>query len=159
MVATRILGCVVLSLVAGMSVRAKSEFTRVTEPTGAFDRYGNIRWQDEKARLDNFAIALLQDSNYLGYIFVGQAPRMCPREAEARAIRAKQYLINYRHVPWNQVVWMTRYEEELETEFWIIPRDKAISPPVPESKEWSGKSRAVKGCAKRLSQIRNSNFK
>jgi hypothetical protein len=28
-------------------------------PTSAFDQYGTLRWEDEKARLDNVAIQLL----------------------------------------------------------------------------------------------------
>jgi len=34
------------------------------------DRYRNISWEDEKARLDNFSIHLLEDPNFVGYIIV-----------------------------------------------------------------------------------------
>jgi hypothetical protein len=60
----------------------------------AFDEYGSICWEDEKARLDNFAIALLNDD--LGHIIVYDGKRACRGEAVARAIRAKKYLVEYR---------------------------------------------------------------
>src|SRR5690349_5895579 len=129
MVRIRILCCLGIVLIASR-VLPKTEFLRVHNPTQAFDRYGNIRWEDEKARLDNFAIQLLQDSNYLGYIWVLQAPSMCCAEAQARAIRAKKYLVNYRHVPWNRVMWVTGYRPELETVFWILTPDQVSSPPI-----------------------------
>jgi hypothetical protein len=31
-----------------------------------FDEYGNIAWGDEKARLDNFAIQLMNSTNDIG---------------------------------------------------------------------------------------------
>lgn len=158
MVPTRIVCCLVLVLVASFRVSSNPDFVVATEPTQAFDRYGNIRWEDEKARLDNFAIHLWDDSNYLGYIWVFQAPDMCAGEAEARAIRGQNYLVNYRHVSWNRVVWMVGHRREFETVFWVITRDKASSPPIPDDDPTAKRSVAVKGCAKRLAQIKRSRF-
>jgi hypothetical protein len=148
-------GFVFLSLL-GLTVSPRCAFVRGPEPKQAFDRYGNIRWEDEKARLDNFAIQLLQDENYFGYIWVLQGPEMCPDEAAARAIRAKIYLVHYRHVPWNRVVWLTGYHRELETVFWVVPRDKATSAPIPDSEAPPKHTLDVKGCGKRLRQIKRS---
>ena len=148
----------VFLLVVGLTVSPRCAFVRGPRPTQAFDRYGNIRWADEKLRLDNFAIQLLQDENYLGYIWVLQGPEMCPGEAEARAIRAKNYLVNYRHAPWNRVVWLTGYHREPETVFWVVPRDKASSAPIPDSEAPPKHRLDVKGCAKRLRQIKRSKF-
>jgi hypothetical protein len=69
------------------------------------DDYGDIRWKDEKARLDNFAIQLLNVESVTGYILMVAAFDGCPGEAQARAIRAKRYLIEHGGVPWNRVIW------------------------------------------------------
>jgi hypothetical protein len=39
-------------------------------PISAFDRYGAISWQNEKARLDNFAIQLWNEPDSIGYFLV-----------------------------------------------------------------------------------------
>src|SRR5260221_5518841 len=75
-------------------------------PNRAFDEYGPICWENEKARLDNFAIGLLNMPNTtLGHIIVYDGKRACRGEAIARAIRAKKYLVEYRKVPANRIVW------------------------------------------------------
>jgi hypothetical protein len=67
--------------------------------------YGNICWDDERALLDNFAFVLASDADAIGYITVFDGKRSCRREAEARAIRARNYLVNYRGIEWNRVAW------------------------------------------------------
>ena len=52
------------------------------------DKYGNIAWDDEKARLDNFAIQLMHDPNQIGYLYVRSGRVSCRGEAQARAVRA-----------------------------------------------------------------------
>jgi hypothetical protein len=75
------------------SVIAPSEHT-IAAPTEVFDQYGGaIRWEDEKSRLDNFAIQLQQEEKLLGFILVVDAVGGCPGEAQARAIRAKRYVV------------------------------------------------------------------
>jgi hypothetical protein len=75
-------------------------------PNRAFDEYGPICWENEKARLDNFAISLLNDNpTTLGHIIVYDGKRACRGEAIARAIRAKKYLVGYRKVPADRIVW------------------------------------------------------
>src|SRR5687768_15744126 len=49
------------------------------------DKYGNILWEDEKARLDNFAIQLMNDPNLIGYLYVQAGRLSCRGEAQARA--------------------------------------------------------------------------
>src|SRR6185295_14720076 len=56
-----------------------------------FDEYGNIKFNDEKARLDNYAIQLQNQPGSQGYII---AYGSCEGEAQARADRAKDYLVN-----------------------------------------------------------------
>lgn len=71
-----------------------------------FDSYGNISWQDEKAHLDNFAIALQQDQNLIGYIIVYAGRRACVGEAKDRARRAEKYLVEIRGVQENRIKWI-----------------------------------------------------
>jgi hypothetical protein len=58
-----------------------------------FDEYGNIAFNDEKARLDNFAIQLQNEPGSQGYIV---AYGSCAGEAQRRADRAKDYLVTTR---------------------------------------------------------------
>lgn len=58
-----------------------------------FDEYGNIAFNDEKARLDNFAIQLQNEPGAQGYIV---AYGSCAGEAQRRADRAKDYLVTTR---------------------------------------------------------------
>jgi hypothetical protein len=98
----KLLVATLLFLLIGSSVWGD---TALTTPITPFDQYGAIRWEDEKPRLDNFAIQLQRDERSLGYIFVYDNIGGCPGEAVARGIRAKRYLTEYRKVPWNQVIW------------------------------------------------------
>jgi len=63
-----------------------------------FDSYGDLSWEDEKAHLDNFAIALQNDSDSIGYIIVYAGRRSCIGEAKDRALRAKKYLVQTRAI-------------------------------------------------------------
>lgn len=35
-----------------------------------FDQYGMTQWEDEQARLDNFAVQLMNDPELIGYILI-----------------------------------------------------------------------------------------
>lgn len=69
-----------------------------------FDEYGNICWEDEKARLDNFAIALRQDAGLVGHITVYAGRTSCEGEAKFRGERAKQWVVGKRGIPADRVV-------------------------------------------------------
>jgi len=60
-----------------------------------FDEYGNIKFNDEKARLDSYASQLQTESGSQGYI-IGYGA--CEGEGLARANRAKDYLVNTRGI-------------------------------------------------------------
>jgi hypothetical protein len=89
--------CFTLALAVALPVAAL--------PDRRFDEYGNICWEQEMARLDNFAIELQNDPNLIGYIIVYDGRPSCREQAVARAIRARNYVINQRGVEWNRVVW------------------------------------------------------
>jgi hypothetical protein len=79
---------------------ASCSFSVQTLPVGCtkFDEYGNIAFNDEKARLDNYAIQLQGDPSSTGYI-IAYAGRTDPAgTAQARADRAKNYLVTTRGI-------------------------------------------------------------
>lgn len=63
-----------------------------------FDRYGYICFNDEKARLDNFAIALSNDPRSEGFIIAYSGQKNSLKEAQARAERARRYLYESRGI-------------------------------------------------------------
>jgi hypothetical protein len=94
------------------------------------DNYGAIRWEDEKARLDNYSIQLHHEKALIGYIFVFAQNGGCPGEAQARAIRAKRYIVEHRGVPWKQVIWRVEgYRPDLTTILQLFPPGTDFSYP------------------------------
>lgn len=88
-----------------------------------FDSYGAISWEDEKAHLDNFAIALQHDSDSIGYIIVYAGRRACVGESKDRALRAKKYLVETRGIQASRIKWIDGgYREELTVILQPAPR-------------------------------------
>jgi hypothetical protein len=115
--------------------------------------YGTVRWSDEKRRLDNFSIQLLNDESLTGYVLIVAAFDGCPGEAQARAIRAKRYIVEHRKVPWNRVIWRVEgYSTDISTLLLLLTA-KTI-PPFPLRYVSSGKDCPLtKECKSRLRQI------
>ncbi|HEY0322400.1 MAG TPA: hypothetical protein VGC66_15695 [Pyrinomonadaceae bacterium] len=87
-----------------------------------FDQYGNIAFNDEKARLDNFAIQLQNEPGAQGYIVAYGGRKGRAGEAQARADRAKDYMVNTRGVDPGRLVTVDGgYREDLTVELWIVP--------------------------------------
>lgn len=111
-----------------------------------FDEYGNIRFNDEKARLDNYAIALQNDPGAQGYIIAYGGRRGTAGEAQARADRAKNYLVNTRGIDAGRLVTVDGgYREDLTVELWIVPTGATpptASPTVDASEVQTVKPRA-----------------
>jgi PKD domain len=101
------------------------------------DEYGNIRFNDEKARLDNFAIELQNDPTSQGYIIAYGGRRGRAGEAQRRADRAKDYLVNTRGISADRIVTVDGgFREDLTVELWIVPQGAtapAASPTVDPS--------------------------
>jgi hypothetical protein len=88
------------------------------------DTYGDIRFVDEKARLDNFAIQLMNEENAIGYIIVYAGRRATVAEAQLRANRARDYVINVRKINPQRVKAVNGgYHEELTVQLHITPAD------------------------------------
>jgi hypothetical protein len=69
-----------------------------------FDEYSDIPYLDEKARLDNFAAYLQQEPEAQGYIIAYAGQRAHAGEAQARAQRAKNYLLRERRIQAKRLV-------------------------------------------------------
>jgi hypothetical protein len=117
-------------------------------PAVKFDEYGNIKFNDEKARLDNYAIQLQNQPGSQGYII---AYGSCAGEAQARADRAKDYLVNTRGIDAGRLVTIDGgCMPELKVELWVVPTgatapaastDNAVSP-CPECKKAAPRRRS-----------------
>jgi hypothetical protein len=85
-----------------------------------FDEYGNIRFNDEKARLDNFAVQLQNEPGATGYI-IGYGS--CDAEGMTRANRAKDYLVNTRGIDAGRIMTVDGgCLPELQVQLWIQPQ-------------------------------------
>jgi hypothetical protein len=95
----------ILSLLALLVTSSALAFS--TPPTEPWISHygGGISWEHEKAQMDNFAIQILNDPNLIGYILIYSGADSCRGEAQARALRIKNYMVKVRGVPWNRVMW------------------------------------------------------
>jgi len=69
-----------------------------------FDEYGDIDFEDEKARLDNFAIMISNDSVSSGQILMFAGQKTFENETAERLVRAKSYMVNVREIDPNRIL-------------------------------------------------------
>lgn len=97
-----------------------------------FDEFGDIARDDEKARLDNFAIQLQQEPEAQGYIFIygGTGRRIRPNYVQLRTQRVRDYLINTRGIDARRITTLEGPARDVPTvELWIVP--PGATPPSP----------------------------
>jgi hypothetical protein len=95
-----------------------------------FDEYYDIARNDEKARLDNYAIQLQGEPGSHGYIFVYPSSKARANEAQARARRISDYLVNSRGIDAGRfTVTIAAAREDWLFELWIVPA--GATPPTP----------------------------
>jgi hypothetical protein len=86
------------------------------------DYYPPIKRDDEKARLDNFAIQLQNDPNAKGYIVVYGGAKAKPAEKQKRIKMAYDYLVTTRGIDAGRIVTMEGGMRDVTTtELWIVP--------------------------------------
>lgn len=96
-----------------------------------FDEFGDVLWSDLIARLDNYAIQLMNDPSATGFIVVYRTRRDLPGLSHARAMRSKEYLTKTRGLPSDRVSPVDGgIAEHLTQELWIVPAGAA---PVPRT--------------------------
>ncbi len=100
----------------------------IRQPT-KFDEYGNIRFNDEKARLDNYAIQLQNDPTSSATILVYGS---CEGEAQQRGDRAKDYLVNTRGIEAGRITVVDGgCRSDLTVQLWIVPQ--GATAPAPDT--------------------------
>lgn len=145
-----------ISLPIGSAVSAEP----IMLPNSPFDGYRTIRWEDEKARLDNFSIQLTHvNTQALGFILVFDQTGGCPGEAQARATRAKRYMVEYRGVPWNRIIWRQEgYALDISTTLLIVPKGVNVPYPYIETHDPKVDGPLTRACRIRLERIRKSRW-
>ena len=132
---------------------------RAATPTTPFDEYGDIPWEDEKARLDNLAIQLQQDPDLIGYVLVYDAAGGCAGEAQARAVRAKRYVVEYRGIAWNRVIWRQEgYQSDIHTVLQPVKRNIILPRPFSGPTVDAIDGKAGKACRVKTAKIRRSKW-
>lgn len=105
----------------------KTSVSRATEvnpppPTRcAFDSYGDIKFEDEQARLDNFAIQVLNYPGSSGLILMSAGQRTFKREAADRLARAKSYLVGFRGIDSSRIITADcGFTPDLTPTLWVL---------------------------------------
>jgi hypothetical protein len=124
-----VLICFVLASVPSFSVREESVAVAAPDITWVkFDEYSNIRFAEEKRRLNDFVTQLRGQRTATAYIVGHAGRRSCKGEAQARAERAKKYLIRSGGIEASRIRMIDAgYWEEWTIELYIGPRN---APPL-----------------------------
>ena len=103
----------------------------VPAPTTArkIDEYGNIKFSDEKARLENMAVEMRNDPATKGYIIGYGGRRARVGEARRRIERAKSYLVASLKIAPERINLIDGgHRENLTVELWVIPDYATFAP-------------------------------
>jgi hypothetical protein len=99
-----------------------------------FDLYGDIKFEDEKARLDNLAIQLMNQQLSTAYILMSAGQVTFENEAAERLARAKSYLVDVRDIDRNRIVTVDcGFSQDLTIHFYVAPL--GATPPLCSSPE------------------------
>jgi hypothetical protein len=93
------------------------------KPNSPFDSYGNICWQDEQARLDNFAIQLHNNPTLTGYIIVYAGRISCRDETKYRGNRARNYVLRRGVDPKRVFFRDAGFQPDIQHVLWLQPKN------------------------------------
>lgn len=97
-----------------------------------FDVYGSINWEEEEARLDNWVIALQNETTMKGYMMVYVGKDDFPGIITRLTVRPANYLVESRGISAERFqVINGGYREKREIELWLIPQ--GVDPPMPSN--------------------------
>jgi hypothetical protein len=97
-----------------------------------FDQYGELDFNSERGRLDNFAVTLDRAGNLKGYIVVYAGKIACVDEARYRGNRARAYLINKRALAQARITVIDGgYRERFLVELFGLPQNAEPPTAVP----------------------------
>jgi hypothetical protein len=95
-----------------------------------FDEFPSLSFDDDKARLDNFAIELQNAPGAVGYVFVYGNRAARPGETTRLGARAADYLVNVRGIDAGRVKVINAGPGDRNAfELWVVPR--GARPPSP----------------------------
>jgi hypothetical protein len=116
-----------LMLVFASVVSAQTPVAVPALPRCAFDSYGDIDFEDEKARLDSFAIQITNDPQSRGLIQMYAGQKTFVRKATDRLDRAKSYLVDFRGIDSSRIVTVDcGFSRELTATLWVVPPGATI---------------------------------
>jgi hypothetical protein len=99
-------------------------------PLVIFDKYSDLSFNEEKKRLDNFALLLKREREWVGYIKFYAGRRARVGEAKERAQRAKGYLVSKHRIESGRIVISDGgYKRVLTVELWSGPRGSSAPTP------------------------------
>ena len=102
-------------------------------PCGSIPRWaehGNVRWRDERARLDNLASQFRKSPDYVIHFLVYAGIRSCKDEARLRALRAKKYLVQHHSIPPKSISWRDGgFIRSFRVEIWLLRQDQPLPEP------------------------------
>jgi hypothetical protein len=88
-----------------------------------FDEYPDISRNDEKARLDNFAIELQNDPTATGYVLIYPERGVRSAKAQTRSTNIIDYLVNSRGIDSRRLVSLVGPQRDnLMVELWVSPQ-------------------------------------
>ncbi len=124
--------CLCMSPVFGQAQDKSSRQAPLIVKPDKFDEWGDIRFNDEKARLDKIAVQAKEWSLSIIYLSIHAGRTACVGEAKARGVRAKNHLIN-RGISSNRIVWIDAgWAENVTVEVWIWPPEMGKPSPLPD---------------------------
>ena len=97
-----------------------------------FDEYGDLSVNEEKKRLADLALQLRSNTNQKGFIIAYGGRRTRIGEAQARAARAKNYLVDTLNIQNERIAIISGgYREELSIDLVVGPSDRGAPSPSP----------------------------
>lgn len=91
------------------------------------DEYGNNSFQDEKARLDNLAVNILNTKN-TGYIVKHFGKQVSDKEIKTRVKRIEDFMFKFRKYPKDRFHIIVKRDDRTFTKLWNFPPD--AEPPI-----------------------------
>jgi hypothetical protein len=96
----------------------------------SFAEFPSISFNEDKANLDNFAVALQGEPGARGYVIVYGGRRSRPGRATQLGERSRQYLVNTRNIDPSRIVIINGGTRETDSfELWLVPQ--GATPPQP----------------------------
>jgi hypothetical protein len=98
--------------------------------TPRWAEHGNVRWRDERAKLDSLGSQFRKSPNHVIHFLVYAGIGSCKDEARLRALRAKKYLVQHHSIPSKSISWRDGgFRAELRVEIWLLRQDQPLPEP------------------------------